>query len=211
MKLAATLLAVVVGMSTIALPASASAGSQKDWHQQRRESRCSHYSERVSAQFARFNQYKHHRNERVQNWVNKFNERHCAPTQDIVDTLANNGNFDTLVAAVGAAGLADTLRGGPFTIFAPTDQAFAKLPAGTVEGLLADTDALRSILTYHAISGSVPAATAKTLSSATTVNGKQISISVRHGALYINESRVVVYDLKTTNGVIHVIDTVLIP
>lgn len=211
MKLAAALIAVVVGTSMVAMPASASAGSQREWHRDRSVKKCNYYANQIDEQFERFNQNKYRRTAHLQDWINKSNDRKCAPSEDIVNTLVNSGNFDTLVAAVKAAGLATTLQGDEFTIFAPTDQAFAKLPAGTVESLLADTNTLKSILTYHAVSGSVPAATARTITSAPTVNGKSITISKRHGSLYINDSRVVVYDLKTTNGIIHVIDTVLIP
>jgi len=211
LKLTALAMTVATGASLVAMPVSASAGSQREWHHNRTEKRCGYYADRIDEQFVRFNQYKNRRTAQLQDWVNKFNDRNCAPNENIVETLADNGNFDTLVAAVKAAGLAGTLGSGEFTLFAPTDQAFAKLPAGTVEGLLADTNALKSVLTYHAVTGSVPAATAQTLTSAPTVNGKSITISMRHGSLYINDSRVVVYDLKTTNGIIHVIDTVLIP
>lgn len=213
MKVAAVVLAVIVGASTVAMPASVSAGSQKNWqrHRGHTEKRCSFYGERIDAHLGRFNQHKSHRIVQLQDWINRANDRGCAPSRNIVDTLVSSGSFTTLVTAVQAAGLVDTLRGGEFTIFAPTNQAFAELPAGTVEGLLADPEALKAVLTYHAVTGSVSAATAKTLTSTPTVNGQSITISKRHGSLYINESRVVLYDIKTTNGIIHVIDTVLIP
>ena len=131
---------------------------------------------------------------------------------DIVDTAVGAGNFTTLVAAVQAAGLVDTLKGdGPFTVFAPTDDAFAKLPAGTVEALLADTDTLAKILTYHVVPGKVMAADVVKLTSADTVAGMRLDIKVVDGHVMINDAKVVVTDIECTNGVIHVIDTVIVP
>ena len=133
---------------------------------------------------------------------------------DIVDIAASNDDFSTLVAAVSAAGLVDTLKGdGPFTVFAPTNAAFEKLPAGTVESLLEpdNKDTLTSILTYHVVAGKVMAEDVVTLSSATTVNGKDVHIRVKDGSVYINKSKVVMTDIEASNGVIHVIDTVLLP
>jgi uncharacterized surface protein with fasciclin (FAS1) repeats len=137
----------------------------------------------------------------------------AAPTtSDIVDTAVAAGDFKTLVTAVQAAGLVDTLKGdGPFTVFAPTDDAFAKLPAGTVEALLADKDALAKILTYHVVPGKVMAADVVGLTSADTVAGMPLSISVEGDAVMINGAKVVVTDIECTNGVIHVIDTVIVP
>jgi uncharacterized surface protein with fasciclin (FAS1) repeats len=135
-----------------------------------------------------------------------------APTRDIVETAVAAGSFKTLVAAVQAAGLAETLKGkGPFTVFAPTDEAFAKLPAGTLEALLKDKEKLAAILTYHVVSGDVRAAQAMKLNSAKTVNGKSLSITVKNGTVMIDNARVVKADIATTNGVIHVIDTVVLP
>jgi transforming growth factor-beta-induced protein len=134
------------------------------------------------------------------------------PDKDIVDTAAANPQFKTLVAAVEAAGLAETLKGkGPFTIFAPTDAAFAKLPRGTVEALLADPEALKSILLYHAVSGSVYSGAVTNNSQAETVNGADVTFTSRNGQLFINEARIVTPNIQTTNGVIHVIDTVILP
>ncbi len=131
---------------------------------------------------------------------------------DIVDTAVAAGSFETLVAAVQAAGLVDTLKGeGPFTVFAPTDEAFAKLPAGTVEALLQDKAKLASILTYHVVAGKVMAADVVNMTSATTVNGESISIHVMDGKVMINDATVTTTDIETTNGVIHVIDTVILP
>ncbi|MDO9694354.1 MAG: fasciclin domain-containing protein [Candidatus Latescibacteria bacterium] len=124
---------------------------------------------------------------------------------------AEQAGFTTLVAAVKAADLEDVLNGkGPFTVFAPTDEAFAKLPAGTVESLLADPAALKSILLYHVVSGEVMAADVVKLTEAATVNGAKVSVDATEG-VRINGSRVVKADVRASNGVIHVIDTVLLP
>lgn len=133
-------------------------------------------------------------------------------TADIVDTAVAAGSFKTLVAAVQAAGLVETLKGkGPFTVFAPTDEAFAKLPAGTVEALLKDKEKLTAILTYHVVPGKVMAADVVKLKSAKTVNGKEVAITVSEGAVKVNDANVVKTDIVTSNGVIHVIDTVILP
>ena len=131
--------------------------------------------------------------------------------KDIVDSAVAAGSFKTLVAAVTAAGLVETLKGnGPFTVFAPTDEAFAKLPKGTVEALLADIPKLTSILTYHVVSGKVTAGQVVELSEAKTVQGSMVKIDASNGVM-INNSKVVAADVMASNGVIHVIDTVLIP
>jgi uncharacterized surface protein with fasciclin (FAS1) repeats len=130
---------------------------------------------------------------------------------NIVEVAVAAGSFKTLVAAVTAAGLGETLSGpGPFTVFAPSDDAFAKLPAGTVEGLLKDIPTLTKILTYHVVSGKVMAADAAKLTSATTVQGGEIKIDASHG-VKINDATVTTADIDASNGVIHVIDTVLMP
>jgi len=135
-----------------------------------------------------------------------------AATGDIVDVAIAAGSFQTLVAAVQAAGLVDVLRGaGPFTVFAPTDDAFAKLPAGTVEGLLANPQALAAILTYHVVPGRVTAEQVVGITSATTVQGGALRVSVMNGTVHINDATVVAADVAASNGVIHVIDTVLLP
>ena len=134
--------------------------------------------------------------------------------KDIVDTAVADGRFTTLVAAVTAAELVDTLKGeGPFTVFAPTDDAFAKLPAGTVEELVKpeNKQKLTDILLYHVVSGKVMAADVVGLTSATTVLGKDVAIKVDMGNVYVNEAKVIITDFETSNGVIHVIDTVLLP
>ena len=131
---------------------------------------------------------------------------------DIVDTAVAAGQFNTLVTAVKAAGLVDTLKGpGPFTVFAPTDEAFAKLPAGTVDGLLKDPAKLREILTYHVVSGKVMAADVINLKSAKTVQGSSAKISRKDGGVMIDGAKVVKTDIETDNGVIHVIDSVILP
>lgn len=130
---------------------------------------------------------------------------------DIVDTAVNAGSFNTLVAAVKAANLVDTLKGpGPFTVFAPTDDAFAKLPAGTVDALLKDVPKLTQILKYHVVSGKVMAADVVKLKSATTVEGSDVKIDASSG-VKVNDSTVVTPDVAADNGVIHVVDTVLMP
>lgn len=130
---------------------------------------------------------------------------------DIVDTAMSAGIFSTLVAAVTAAGLADTLKSpGPFTVFAPSDDAFSKLPSGTVEALLQDILTLRKILEYHVVSGKVTAADVVKLSQATTAEGSDVKIDASNG-VKVNDATVVQPDIETDNGVIHVIDTVLLP
>ena len=134
--------------------------------------------------------------------------------KDIVETTVAAGSFKTLAAALGAAGLVDTLKGsGPFTVFAPTDEAFAKLPAGTVEMLLKPENKAKlvDILTYHVVAGDVPAEAAMKLTKATALDKKELALEVKDGALYINKSKVVTADVKCSNGVIHIIDAVLMP
>ncbi len=130
---------------------------------------------------------------------------------NIVEVAVAAGSFKTLVAAVTAAGLGETLSGpGPFTVFAPTDDAFAKLPAGTVDGLLKDIPALTKILTYHVVSGKVMAADAAKLTSAKTVEGSELKIDATRG-VKINDATVTQADIEASNGVIHVLDSVLLP
>lgn len=136
---------------------------------------------------------------------------HREKKADLVDTAVAAGSFKTLAAALKAAGLVDTLKGpGPFTVFAPTDEAFAKLPAGTVDALLKDLPKLRSILTYHVVPGRVTASEVVKLSQATTVQGQPVRIDASAG-VKVNGATVTKADIATANGVIHVIDTVLIP
>jgi uncharacterized surface protein with fasciclin (FAS1) repeats len=136
-----------------------------------------------------------------------------AAMADIVATADGAGTFETLLAAAKAAGLVETLQGkGPFTVFAPTDEAFAALPAGTLDGLLADPEALKKILLYHVVTGEVTADKVVGLTSADTVEGSPIAISVKDGKVYLNDAaQVVTTDIMASNGVIHVIDQVLLP
>jgi uncharacterized surface protein with fasciclin (FAS1) repeats len=139
---------------------------------------------------------------------------HHGMKKDIVDVAAENGSFNTLVAAVKAAGLVETLKGeGPFTVFAPTDEAFAKLPAGTVEMLLKpeNKDKLVAVLTYHVVSGKVIAADVAKIDSAATLQGEMVMVKVTDGSVMINNAKVIMADVAASNGVIHVIDTVLLP
>jgi len=133
---------------------------------------------------------------------------------DIVDTAIQAGTFKTLAAALGAAGLVDTLKGkGPFTVFAPTDEAFAKLPDGTVANLLRpeNIDQLKAILTYHVVPGAVRAEQVVMLTSAQTVNGQSVDIVVNGSSVKIESANVVATDIVASNGVIHVIDSVILP
>jgi len=135
-------------------------------------------------------------------------------SKDIVDTAVAAGQFNTLAKALQAAGLVETLKGkGPFTVFAPTDDAFAKLPAGTVDDLLKPENKgkLKAILLYHVVPGKVTAAQVTKLHSAKTANGQEVKISVADGKVMINDATVVKADVKASNGVIHVIDSVLLP
>ena len=133
--------------------------------------------------------------------------------KDIVAVASGAGSFNTLVAAVKAAGLVETLQGtGPFTVFAPTDEAFAKLPKGTVEELLKpeNKEKLVAILTYHVVAGKVMAADVKTM-KAKTVNGKELDVKVADGSVTVDNAKVIKTDVAASNGVIHVIDTVVLP
>jgi uncharacterized surface protein with fasciclin (FAS1) repeats len=134
--------------------------------------------------------------------------------KDIVDTATSAGTFNTLVTAINAAGLTDTLRGkGPFTVFAPTDEAFAKLPTGTVENLLKpeNIEKLQAILTYHVVPGKVKAKDAVNLTSAKTVNGQDFKVSRAGNDLMVDDAKVIKTDIMASNGIIHVIDRVIMP
>jgi uncharacterized surface protein with fasciclin (FAS1) repeats len=133
-------------------------------------------------------------------------------SNNIVETAVSAGSFNTLVAAVQAADLVDTLAGeGPYTVFAPTDEAFAKLPEGTVEALIANPEQLRAILLYHVVPGKVTASQVVNLSNATTAQGTDVNIKVADGSVMINNATVIATDIETSNGIIHVIDTVILP
>jgi uncharacterized surface protein with fasciclin (FAS1) repeats len=130
---------------------------------------------------------------------------------DIVDTAISAGQFNTLVTALKAANLVDTLKQkGPYTVFAPTDAAFAKLPAGALDALLKDKDKLSAVLTYHVVSGKVMAADVKP-GAVKTVQGQSVTVSNKGGAVMVDDAKVVKTDIAASNGVIHVIDTVLMP
>jgi uncharacterized surface protein with fasciclin (FAS1) repeats len=142
------------------------------------------------------------------------NQKDKKPMKNIVEVAVEAGSFKTLVAAVQAAGLVETLQGaGPFTVFAPTDAAFAKLPEGTVSALLADKEKLTAILTFHVVGGKVMAADLIKSNGATpkTVNGLPLDIVARGGKVYVNGVNVVTADVQASNGVIHIIDSVLLP
>jgi uncharacterized surface protein with fasciclin (FAS1) repeats len=135
-----------------------------------------------------------------------------AQQKDIVDTAVGAGMFNTLVTAVQAAGLVETLKGtGPFTVFAPTDEAFAKVPKATLDGLLADKDKLTQVLTYHVVPGKVMAADVVKLKEATTVQGSKVTVMVHGDKVMIDNANVIKADVEATNGVIHVIDAVILP
>ncbi|MGE4533376.1 MAG: fasciclin domain-containing protein [Halomonas sp.] len=139
---------------------------------------------------------------------------HHGMQKDIVDTAVEAGQFETLVAAVQAAGLVETLKGeGPFTVFAPTDEAFGALPEGTVASLLEEEnrDQLQAILTYHVVPGKIMAEDAMAADSATTVQGQDLTITTMDGSVMIDDATVIQADIETSNGVIHVIDGVLMP
>ena len=132
--------------------------------------------------------------------------------KDIVDTAVANGNFTTLVKAVKAADLVETLKGdGPFTVFAPTDAAFAKIPSDTLSALISDKSALTGVLTYHVVPGKVLAEDVVTLNEAKTIQGQSVDINVKNDKVFVDGAQVVMTDIKTSNGVIHVIDTVIMP
>ncbi len=139
-------------------------------------------------------------------------EMTAAEPGTIVDVAAEAGTFETLLAAASAAGLVETLDGeGPYTIFAPTDDAFAALPEGTIEALLADPDALREILLYHVVAGEVTAEQVVALDEAETVQGESVTIMAHDGMVMVNDATVIATDIEASNGIIHVIDTVLLP
>lgn len=134
------------------------------------------------------------------------------PTENIVEVASNADAFSTLVTAVKAAGLVETLSGeGPFTVFAPTNEAFARIPQADLEALLADKEALTAVLTYHVVPGKVMAGDVVNLTSATTVNGQDLEISIRDGQVMVDGATVISTNIEATNGVIHVIDRVILP
>jgi len=131
---------------------------------------------------------------------------------DIVDAAVASGKFNTLVAAVKAAGLVDTLKGkGPFTVFAPTDEAFAALPPGTVDSLLKDIPKLKQVLTYHVAAGKYPFVELKAIKELKTVQGQSVKLEFKGGALFVNDAKIVQGDIEVDNGVCHAIDKVILP
>lgn len=131
---------------------------------------------------------------------------------DIIETAVGNKSFSTLVTAIKAAGLVDALKGeGPFTVFAPTDEAFAKLPKGTVEGLLNDKEALTAVLTYHVVPGKVTSGEVVKVKNASTLNGQDVTVSVKDKTVMIDNAKVIMTDIECSNGIIHVIDSVILP
>lgn len=143
--------------------------------------------------------------------ISKINQRKGLNMPNIVETAVASGNFNTLVAAVKEAGLVETLSGaGPFTVFAPTDEAFAKLPEGTVENLLKDKEKLTAVLTYHVVPGKVMASDVMNIKSAKTVQGNELSINTENGVM-VDNAKVITADVVCDNGVIHIIDSVLMP
>ncbi len=176
----------------------------------RDERRCERLGYRLDRLNGSFDQYNENRTMRTQTVIDKINDRECQVDGTIVDALVNNGNFTTLVTAVQAAGLAEALSApGDKTVFAPTDQAFANLPEGTVDALVADPATLASILTYHVVDGAVDAETVVGLEEAATLNGQNVSVDVREDGVYINDSKLVLTDIMTSNGIVHAIDAVL--
>lgn len=144
--------------------------------------------------------------------LNATDHNKSAKEMDIVETALNAGSFTTLATALTETGLVDALKGeGPFTVFAPNDEAFKKLPKGTLENLLKDKEALKNILLYHVVSGNVVAKDVVKLSKATTLSGQDVKFKVKGKTVKINNSKVISADVKAKNGVIHVIDTVLMP
>jgi uncharacterized surface protein with fasciclin (FAS1) repeats len=142
----------------------------------------------------------------------QVDEEEAAPQENIMEIARGNPEFSTLVTAIEAADLEDTLSGeGPFTVFAPTNDAFDALPEGTLNAVLADRELLTSILTYHVVSGEVPASEVVELTQATTVNGETVTVRTENGTVFINDARVTTTDIQASNGVIHVIDAVLLP
>lgn len=132
--------------------------------------------------------------------------------RSIVDVAQSDGRFTTLVAAVQAAGLTDYLRETPnLTVFAPTDEAFAKLPQGALESLLANKAELKNLLTYHVVGAKVPASMAVTLREATMLNGQKVTLRLVGGKLFVNDAQVIITDIMAANGIVHAIDTVLVP
>ncbi len=202
MKLNSKLLTAAIATMFLSVPMMASASD------------CTYSKKMKSAQYNEHStqgQYSHavQKNAKSQSGFIKVGAH--SPKADIVDTAVKAGSFNTLVTAIKAAGLVDTLKGkGPYTVFAPTDEAFAKVPADALNGLLADKEALRKVLLYHVVAGKVTADQVVTMKSAPTAQGSNVMIDASNGVM-INNAKVAKADIMTSNGVIHVIDTVLMP
>ncbi|MEI7819151.1 MAG: fasciclin domain-containing protein [bacterium] len=219
MKLLQKIAISTVALGSVATPLSAVAAeahgyNHAKWNKQDRQ--CQSIDMKQQRLLDKFNFEKPWHITRFQQLINKDNAKGCVSTQSTFDYLNDFGNFTSLTTALTYTGLDKTLDGpGQFTTFAPTDNAFAKLPAGLVNSLLTDPalkSTLTDILLYHVVAGAqVDAATAGTLTEATTAGGKTVAIKKINGSLFINDSKVVLYDIKTTNGIVHVIDAVLVP
>lgn len=225
MKKGLLVLPIAVFGMAILTPLSASAHSSYS-HQsyvkneravRRQDRKCQQLEKRELRAWKKFDQTDAHSVNRVQKNIDRQESRGFKVSGSIVEKLTARGQFNTLAAALSQAKLVDTLNGeGNFTVFAPTDQAFAKLGQATIDAVLADPATLTNILTYHVVDpakvpDSVPASTAVTLSSAPMLNGQSVAVELRDGKLFINDSQVVVTNIKATNGIVHVIDTVLMP
>lgn len=174
---------------------------------------CNAVDQTVNRRMNRLNEHRQWTLNWAQRSIDFQNRIGCVDDENIVTTLSEAGQFNTLLAAATAAGLGDVLSdpNAEFTLFAPTDKAFAKLGQDTINSLLGDIPALTDILLYHVVAGEVTSDVAITLPGADMVNGDSTTLEVRNGSLFINDSKVVITDLQASNGVIHVIDTVLIP
>ena len=208
-------IAVLVGGITLlpATQADARSYSKGNW----RDRVCNSIEKSELRAWKRFDQNKSWTVRGVQNRINLQDRFRCTPNDTIVGQLLERTQFSTLATALTEAGLVDTFNGeGDFTVFAPTNQAFDKLGVDTINAVLADLPTLTNILAYHVVDpakvpSAVPSDVAVTLNSAPMFNGKNVSVEVRNGKLFINDSQVVVTDIKATNGIVHVIDTVLLP
>ena len=216
MKLSHKIAVSAVSLAMTATPMTAMAAGPSHGYAKQSASRCEQINMKQQKLVDRFDFSNKWHIDQFQKLVNRENVKGCVTNQSSFGYLRDFGNFESLTAALKYTGLDKPLSGkGTFTVFAPTDDAFAKLPAGLVNTLLTDPSqksALTNILLTHVISGaSVNAATASTLTEATMLNGEKVTIKSQGGNLYINSSKVVLYDIKTSNGIVHVIDTVITP
>ena len=204
---------LVFSFALFAPAQDAEARNRYNW----RERVCNYVEKREIRAWKHFDQDRDRSIRRVQRLINLQDRFGCAPDDSIVGQLVERSQFSTLATALTEAGLVGTLDGaGDFTVFAPTDQAFEKLGDDTIAAVLADPALLTNILTYHVVDPAqvptaVPSDVAVTLTSAPMLNGDSVTVEIRDGELFINDSQVIVTDLRTTNGIVHVIDTVLLP